>query len=614
MALFRKNPAEKKLKELTGGLFLSSEFKERLEREGLSLADGFEIQSQLKEDIKTKKVTEEGLETRMNYLINQKKSSLKSRSNGNQGVGKSKSKARSKPSSKTRGFGGIKVEGDGSNDVQVLSASSLEEMSKDDKVKEIKFLINQEHNVEKCLKCGATVLRWDKYCHKCGSDLVKSRTMSFGDLDEDAEPVEATVNKSVESTISKPADEPVEATVNKSVEKTGGKPAEEATETVINKPVEAAISKPEEATETVINKPIEVETSLNKIAEEEKSTKDELSELEALYSKTTEKSTKDELSELEHLYNKKLSNKYDPKFKFASVLYLDQIDRNPTKKIPNDKYTPLYNTTVRKVKKQVLNDGLLEEGNPLAVAKSAKVNDLKSVLKKYDLKVSGKKEDLIERLWENLSEEELKEAFPKKLLSVTDKGFEFIEENRHVFYFDKASPLRTHIDPEDYDSVFDEADDLSDENIYRLLIEFLRKREKDLANNKEWAKYRYNFMALARVCKDSGDDYGLLDADFKLFIAGINNFSDYTNESEPFRGYIGKTYSDELISLLHSLSLEIDELKAKFNESYDDLRYPELKISKEESLVYLLKIFSGTDIEELTSEIHSKYPDPNFSY
>ena len=167
---------------------------------------------------------------------------------------------------------------------------------------------------------------------------------------------------------------------------------------------------------------------------------------------------------------------------------------------------------------------------------------------------------------------------------------------------------------EEYDSIFDDVDDFSDENIHKLLSDFLEKREDELVSKKNWGGYRYNFMALARVYKDSGNEFKVLDNDFKLFIAGINNFNEYTNHSEPAYGYIGKTYSKELVELLHSLSLSIDDLKAKFNGAYDDLKYPELKISKDESLVYLLKLFSGEDIQDLTEEIRSKYPDPNLSY
>ena len=73
MGLFTKNPAEKKLKELTGGMFLNSSFKDKLAKAGLSDADGFIIQRELKSSIKNGEIEVEGVETRLNYLIEQKK-------------------------------------------------------------------------------------------------------------------------------------------------------------------------------------------------------------------------------------------------------------------------------------------------------------------------------------------------------------------------------------------------------------------------------------------------------------------------------------------------------------------------------------------------------------
>ena len=60
MGLFNKDPAEKKLKELTGGMFLNSSFKDKLAKAGLSDADGFIIQRELKTSIKSGEIEVEG--------------------------------------------------------------------------------------------------------------------------------------------------------------------------------------------------------------------------------------------------------------------------------------------------------------------------------------------------------------------------------------------------------------------------------------------------------------------------------------------------------------------------------------------------------------------------
>lgn len=552
MGLFSKSPAEKRLKELTGGMFLNSSFKAKLERAGLTTADGFIIQNEIKESIKRDEVKAEGVETRINFLIEEKKKAKKAKN-----LNRNKLQNRS-PSRKSKRKSTIAITDEGSDAVHVLTKDEIEKRAKTDHVKKVKYLVNQEHYLEKCPACNADVLKGNKFCYKCGFELSKGFKKEIKTEDTSSNETKSPALK---------------IEVNKKDE------------------LKSAVS------------------DLEKDKKEEvKSVADELSQLEQQYNETK---AANELSELEKLYNKKVSSKYSPKFKFAYVLYLNEINKNPNKSINADYYQYNYETKLAKIKKQAKEDEFVGEGSPLLAAKGSTVKDLKKLLKKHDLMVSGTKAELIERLGENLSEEELKQAFPKKVFSVTEKGLEFIEENKYVFYYDKTTPIRTNMEVEEYDSIFEGVDDFSDENIHKLLIDFLEKREDDFVNKKNWGGYRYNFMALARVYKDSGDNLKVLDNDFKLFIAGINNFNDYTNQSEPAYGYIGKTYSNELIELLHSLSLSIDELKARFNESYDDLKYPDLKISKEESLVYLLKIFNGEDILELTEEIHSKYPFSN---
>lgn len=71
MGMFSKTPAEKKLEEFTGGFVLSDGYKAILKSKGIDLKTGEQIKNQLKEEIKLKIVSEEGLETRLRYLINQ---------------------------------------------------------------------------------------------------------------------------------------------------------------------------------------------------------------------------------------------------------------------------------------------------------------------------------------------------------------------------------------------------------------------------------------------------------------------------------------------------------------------------------------------------------------
>ena len=71
MGIFTKSPAEKKLEELTGGFSLSLEYKAILKANGIDLDVGEHIKRQLREEIRLNIVSEEGLQTRLRYLISQ---------------------------------------------------------------------------------------------------------------------------------------------------------------------------------------------------------------------------------------------------------------------------------------------------------------------------------------------------------------------------------------------------------------------------------------------------------------------------------------------------------------------------------------------------------------
>ena len=69
--MFSKAPAEQKLEDLTGGIILSDEYKAILKANNIDISVGEHIKNQLKEEIKLNIVSEEGLETRLRYLIKQ---------------------------------------------------------------------------------------------------------------------------------------------------------------------------------------------------------------------------------------------------------------------------------------------------------------------------------------------------------------------------------------------------------------------------------------------------------------------------------------------------------------------------------------------------------------
>lgn len=65
---------------------------------------------------------------------------------------------------------------------------------------------------------------------------------------------------------------------------------------------------------------------------------------------------------------------------------------------------------------------------------NANVIDLKNVLKKYGLKQSGVKNDLIERINNNLSSEQINNEFEGSFYLLTNEGKEYIDEHIHFTY------------------------------------------------------------------------------------------------------------------------------------------------------------------------------------
>lgn len=469
MVIAKKSPAMQKLKELTGGLIITDYFERKLKKAGLTIKDGYEIQEEIKESIKRQEIEADEVEARLNYLIEQRKS-IKKSGNGigiddetrlrlsfyidraeidysskinlkkevqegkikdmdtliakideikeevyqkniaqnnpdndsesssttqseNSPESSSSTESENSPESSNSTESESKSKKDESNEVNVLTPDVLAKIQKEDKIKEMKFLLSQEHNWLKCPNCGVVFLKGDKFCYNCGFDILKFiEDLNSGKINlvnAESEPIGEKQNaneKESNSTVSKQ-----------------------------KAPIKA-------------------------------------SDMRAI------------------------------NLKFASVVFLYEKNLNPTKLVKESHYKNRYNTRLAKIKKYVREEGYVVDGTPLTAAKGAKVADLKKVLKKHDLMVSGTKDELIQRLGENLSEEELKKAFPKKTLEVTDKGLEFIEKNNYVLYYDQTSQLRSKIPIEEYDSIFEGSEDLDEKKIFGLIEQYLNERDDSLAN------------------------------------------------------------------------------------------------------------------------------------
>lgn len=80
---------------------------------------------------------------------------------------------------------------------------------------------------------------------------------------------------------------------------------------------------------------------------------------------------------------------------------------------------------------------------------SLKVEDLKNLLKKYGMSVSGKKAELVKRVQENVPEDAVAETGLTQKYRLTDLGRKELEENAYVPYMHHVSGKTMEDGPED---------------------------------------------------------------------------------------------------------------------------------------------------------------------
>ena len=206
-----------------------------------------------------------------------------------------------------------------------------------------------------------------------------------------------------------------------------------------------------------------------------------------------------ELSKLEEMYKSSIEKKYSEDFKVAYVLYLNNFNKKSSKN-----YLKEFNTTEDSLKAQAISDEFIEYGSPLISAQKSTVKDLKEILKSHGLKVSGKKDELINRLGKNLTEDELEKYFPEKSYQISQKGREFLLKNNYILYIYENKDLADIITPKEIEEIFDEKE-YSQEEIQSLLLDYLPDKD-------------YYFKAIISIYESQNASDKLLEYRLKLFL------------------------------------------------------------------------------------------------
>ena len=245
-----------------------------------------------------------------------------------------------------------------------------------------------------------------------------------------------------------------------------------------------------------------------------------------------------------------------------------------------------------------------------AISKKYVVSELKDILRENGLKVSGKKQELVERVLPLLKEAKdarnLNVAVDKEEsydnLELTDKAKEFLKENDWIDLYMFALVAFRFEDYETYvaSSSLDKIETglkFCDEILSRALV----------AN--QFLVFIDALSAKAHVYAYDGDYESFLDYDLQRFILGLNPI---VMDSQTYAKYEIVNYAN-IINLKNvTEKLDLGSLKKRFDRIWVKSHIKNITVPKKVCYKILQKAMAGADIEEINFDLREKYFDKKF--
>ena len=244
------------------------------------------------------------------------------------------------------------------------------------------------------------------------------------------------------------------------------------------------------------------------------------------------------------------------------------------------------------------------------ISKKYVVSELKDILRENGLKVSGKKQELVERVLPLLKEAKdasnLNVAVDKENsydnLELTDKAQEFLKENDWIDLYMFALVAFRFEDYETYvagssSGKIETGLNFCDEILSRALV----------AN--QFLVFIDALSAKAHVYAYDGDYESFLDYDLQRFILGLNPI---VMDAQTYASYEVINYAN-IINLKNvTEKLEMGSLKKRFDKIWAKSHVKNITVPKKTCYKILQKALDGADIEELNFDVKEKYFNKKF--
>lgn len=210
------------------------------------------------------------------------------------------------------------------------------------------------------------------------------------------------------------------------------------------------------------------------------------------------------------------------------ILFLYYINGKNTEKLNiAGHWTHKYHLDYQKVLTVLFQYRYLTFGNICSTLSTYTVKDIKEFLKKYGLPISGKKQDLIDRIVDNCPETKIIQAFPNKVFKLTPTGQMIIDSYECIIYFHKRSNY--------FNTPIDFVKRLHEQNpnltTFELAMHIFESECNKHLSEKNYGLYRNSLYCLSLVYKDMNDLHNELCKLMQICYIDICGFSNGGQES-----------------------------------------------------------------------------------